>query len=133
MKTHKAKAITATTLVAAGLLLPSGALAQWAQAQAALAPCNASPVLQACAGPVQSAAVIGPSVGALMNAAAPAAQSAAAPRAQKAMRLEIIQPVPEPGTYATLLAGLGVLAWLGFRQRRACGSVAPALEARATA
>lgn len=132
MKTHKMKVAAATTLVAAGLLVPGAASAQWAHPQAPLAPCGASPVLQSpCAGPVQPAAVIGPSVGALMHAAAPAVQPS--PRAQKAMRLEIIQPVPEPGTYATLLAGLGLLAWLGMRQRRSSGRVAPALGAGATA
>ena len=134
MKTYKTKAVLATILVAGGLLAPSTAPAQWAHAQAPLAPCNASPVLQSgCAGPVQPAVVIGPSVGALMNAAAPAVQpSPASPRARQAMRLEVIQPVPEPGTYATLLAGLGVLAWMGVRRRRQ-GRGAPALGARATA
>lgn len=134
MKSHKTKGVPATILVAAALLAPSASHAQWAHPQAPLAPCNPSPVLQpGCAGPAPAAAVIGPSVGALMDAAAPAVRPAPAPpRAQKAMRLEIIQPVPEPGSYATLLAGLGVLAWMVLRQRRQ-GAGQEALGTGATA
>ena len=29
----------------------------------------------------------------------------------------LVTPIPEPSTYALMLAGLGTLAWIGWRQR----------------
>lgn len=151
MKSHKMMLLLAIPAVAAGTLYSTASTAQWVEPSARAGSCVVSPVTgHGCAAAgmhdavishnemaVRSAVVLGPSIGTLIAAAAPEPEIApeAGMKQQPAdiVPIEIISPVPEPATYATLLAGLAVFAALGWRQRRKSARAAAEPADHATA